>query len=128
MRLPLQRLLPLVTLLWRSVGTVLSLLSKRLKAIQKGAIPEKAARRGYENAGDYFEISNKRILIQQRALACLSKSLAHILQGAVSHGQHWPAKMRGLDDAQEFALLAYSFVQVPISQGWRRLPPSQRHP
>ena len=32
LRLPLQRLLPLVTLLWRSVRTVLSLLSKRLKA------------------------------------------------------------------------------------------------
>ena len=29
---------------------------------------------------DYFEIMNKRIVIQQRALACLSKSVAHILQ------------------------------------------------
>ena len=54
---------------------------KRVKSqIQKGANPEKAARRGYENACDYFEIMNKRILIQQRALACLSKSVAHILQ------------------------------------------------
>ena len=33
-----------------------------------------------KNACDYFEILNKNILIQQRALACLSKSLAHILQ------------------------------------------------
>ena len=49
--------------------------------IQKGADPERAARHGYENAYfDYFEIMNKRILIQQRALACLSKSVAHILQ------------------------------------------------
>ena len=54
---------------------------KRVKSqIQKGANPERAARRGYENAFDYFEIMNKRILIQQRALACLSKSVAHILQ------------------------------------------------
>ena len=54
---------------------------KKVKTqIQKGANPEKAARRGYGNASDYFEILNKTILIQQRALACLSKSLAHILQ------------------------------------------------
>ena len=48
--------------------------------IQKGADPERAARCGYENACDYFEIVNKRIFIQQRALAFLSKSVAHILQ------------------------------------------------
>ena len=54
---------------------------KRVKTqIQKGADPDRAARRGYENACDYFEIMNKRILIRQRALACLSKSVAHILQ------------------------------------------------
>ena len=54
---------------------------KRVKSkIQKGADPEKAIRLGYENTCDYFEIMNKRILIQQRALACLSKSVAHILQ------------------------------------------------
>ena len=54
---------------------------KRVKnQIEKGADPERAARRGYENACDYFELMNKRILIQQRALACLSKSVAHILQ------------------------------------------------
>ena len=47
--------------------------------IQKGANPEKAARRGYDNAYDYFEVLNKTILIQQRALACVSKCLAHIL-------------------------------------------------
>ena len=46
---------------------------KKVKTqIQKGANPE--------NACDYFEVLNKTILIQQRALACLSKSLAHILQ------------------------------------------------
>ena len=54
---------------------------KRVKRqIQKGANPEKAARCGYENVCDYFEIMNKRICIQQRALACLSKSVAHIPQ------------------------------------------------
>ena len=54
---------------------------KRVKSqIQKGADPERAPRHGYENACDYFEIMNKRILIQQRALACLSKPAAHILQ------------------------------------------------
>ena len=48
--------------------------------IQKGADPERAVRHGYENACDYFGIINKRILIQQRALACFRKSVAHILQ------------------------------------------------
>ena len=53
---------------------------KKVKSqIQKGANPEKAARRGYEEACEYLEIWNKTILIQQRAHACLSKSLAHIL-------------------------------------------------
>ena len=54
---------------------------KRVKSqIQKGADSERAARRGYEHACDYFEIMNKRILIQQKTLACLVKSVAHILQ------------------------------------------------
>ena len=54
---------------------------KRVKSqIQKGANPEKAARRGYDQACKYLELWNKTILIQQRALACLSKSLDHILQ------------------------------------------------
>ena len=53
---------------------------KRVKSqIQKGANPEKAARHGYDQACEYLELWNKTILIQQRALACLSKSLAHIL-------------------------------------------------
>ena len=54
---------------------------KRVKSqIQNGADPERAVTHGYENACDYFEIMNKRIFIQQRALAYLSKSVAHILQ------------------------------------------------
>ena len=59
----------------------LKLTFKKVKTqIQKGANPEKAARHGYDTACYYFEVLNKTILIQQRALACLSKSLAYILQ------------------------------------------------
>ena len=56
---------------------------KRVKSqIQKGANPEKAAKRGYEQACEYLELWNKTVtvLIQHRALTCLSKSLAHVLQ------------------------------------------------
>ena len=54
---------------------------KRVKSqIQKDANPEKAAKRGYEQACEYLDIWNKTVLIQCRALTCLSKSLAHILQ------------------------------------------------
>ena len=46
---------------------------KRVKSqIQKGANPEKAARRGYDQACEYLELWHKTILFQQRALACLS--------------------------------------------------------
>ena len=101
---------------------------KKVKSqIQKGASPEKAARRGYENACDYFEVLNKRILIQQRALACLSKSLAHILQrelyamdntGLLRHEAEMTL-LENLGDSrrQELrssSLLVYSFVQVSI--------------
>ena len=48
--------------------------------IQKGANPERAVRRGYDQACEYLDIWNKTILIQHRALTCLSKSLAHIIQ------------------------------------------------
>ena len=54
---------------------------KRVKSqIQKGANPEKAAKRGYEQACEYLDLWNKTVLIQHRALTCLSKFLAHILQ------------------------------------------------
>ena len=54
---------------------------KKVKSqIQKGANPEKAAKHGYEQACEYLDIWNKTVLIQHRALTCLSKSLAHILQ------------------------------------------------
>ena len=54
---------------------------KKVKSqIKIGANPEKAAKRGYEEACEYLDLWNKTILIQHRALTCLSKSLAHILQ------------------------------------------------
>ena len=54
---------------------------KKIKSqIQKGANPEKAAKRAYEEVCEYMDFWNKTVLIQHRALTCLSKSLAHILQ------------------------------------------------
>ena len=54
---------------------------KKIKSqIQKGANPEKAAKRGYEEVCEYMDLWNKTVLIQHRALTCLSKSLTHILQ------------------------------------------------
>ena len=54
---------------------------KKVKSqIQEGANPEKAAKRGYEQACEYLDIWNKTVLIQHRALTCLSKSLGHVLQ------------------------------------------------
>ena len=105
---------------------------KKVKTqIQKGVNPEKAARHGYDTACDYFEMLNKTILIQQRALACLSKSLTHILQRE-PYGQHWPAQARDRNDpltttlrgyelsgTEEFAFLAFLIVQVSASKGGR---------
>ena len=48
--------------------------------IWKGAVPEKVAKRGYEEACEYLDLWNKTLIIQHRALTCISKSLAHILQ------------------------------------------------
>ena len=54
---------------------------KKVKAqIRKGADPEKAAKCGYDQACEYLDLWNKTVLIQHRALTCLSRSLAHILQ------------------------------------------------
>ena len=54
---------------------------KKIKTqIQKGANPDKAAKHGYEEVCEYMDFWNKTVLIQHRALTCLSKSLAHILQ------------------------------------------------
>ena len=54
---------------------------KKIKSqIQKGANPEKAAKRRYEEVTEYMDFWNKTVLIHHRALTYLSKSLAHILQ------------------------------------------------
>ena len=46
--------------------------SKKVKSqIRKGADPEKAAKRGYEEACEYLDLWNKTVLIQHRALTCL---------------------------------------------------------
>ena len=58
-------------------------IKKAKTQILKGYNPERAIRLGYESACDYFEFMEKRIFIQERALACLSKSVAHILQREV---------------------------------------------
>ena len=57
-----------------------SSLRKTKNQILDGADPRKLIKHGYQTACDYFDITEKRILIQQRALACLSKPVAHILQ------------------------------------------------
>ena len=68
-------------LTWKTVKTVLRLLSNKSKiTFKKGANPDKAARNGYEKTCKYLDILNKRILIQQRALVCQSKASFHILQ------------------------------------------------
>ena len=48
---------------------------KKVKSqIQKGANPEKAAKCGYQEACEYLDLWKKTVLIQHRALTCLSKS------------------------------------------------------
>ena len=44
-------------------------------SINSKASPEKAARHCYEKTCDYLDILNNKIFIQQRALACQSKTL-----------------------------------------------------
>ena len=57
---------------------------KKIKSqIQKGANPEKAAKRGYEEVAKYMDFWNKTVLVQHRALTCLSKSLVTILAKSV---------------------------------------------
>ena len=100
---------------------------KKVKSqIQKGANPEKAAKRGYEQACEYLDIWNKTVLIQHKALTCLGKSLAHILQrelytmcntGLLRHKAEMtflPPQL-GETRRQELALLALLLVQVSAS-------------
>ena len=68
------------TVLEKGLHSARSSLRKTKNQILNGVDPRKLIKRGYQNVCDYFDIMEKRILIQQRALACLSKSVAHILQ------------------------------------------------
>ena len=68
------------TVLEKGLHSARSSYRKTKNQILDGADPRKVIKRGYESARHYFDIMEKRILIQQRALACLSKSVAHILQ------------------------------------------------
>ena len=116
--------------LWKCQHSLKSSFKKVKCQIQKGANLEKAARHGYEEACEYLEIWNKTILIQQRALAWLSKSLAHILQRELyimgnTGLLRREAKMttstttRGYKTprAQKFAFLASLAVQLAVTKG-----------
>ena len=98
--------------------------------IQKGVNPERAARHGYESACDYFEIMNKRILIQQRALACLSKSVAHILQrelytmvntGLLRHEAEMTLLQPHLGDSRRQELRNSPFWPTPLFRSQSRI-------
>ena len=104
---------------------------KRVKSlIQKGADPERAVRRGYEHTCDYFEIMNQRILIQQRALGCLSKSVAHILQrelytmgitGLLKHEAETTLLQPHLGDCKRQELRNSPFWPTPLSKSQSRM-------
>ena len=64
------------TLNFTAQHSIKSTVKKIKSQIQKGANPEKAAK----EVAEYMDFWSKTILIQHRALTCLSKSLAHILQ------------------------------------------------
>ena len=68
------------TVLEKGLSSARSAYRKTKNQILDGADPRKLIKRGYQHACDYFDIMKKSIFIQQRALSCLSKSVAHILQ------------------------------------------------
>ena len=68
-------------LLLRSVNIALSQLSRRLRhRSRKVPILKKQQSVAMSQVCEYLDFWNKTVLIQHRALTCLSKSLAHILQ------------------------------------------------
>ena len=112
---------------------------KKVKSqIQKGANPEKAAKRGYQEACEYLDLWNKTILIQHRTLTCLSKSLGHILQrelypmgntGLLRREAEMTLLHPHLGETRhhELTLLAFFLVPVSTCEGGRGLPPQKRH-
>ena len=119
------------TVLENGLSSARSFLRKTKNQILDGADPRRLIKRGYQNVCDYFDIMEKRILIQQRALACLSKSVAHILQRELytmgNTGRNDPPSppSGGIETSgvEELALLAYSSLQVSTGKRWRGLPP-----
>ena len=112
---------------------------KKVKSqIQKGVNPEKAAKRGYQEACEYLDLWNKTILVQHRAITCLSKSLAHILHRELNSMGNTgllrrEAKMTllhphlGETRCQELTLLAFFLIPVSTCEGGKRLPPQKRY-
>ena len=60
--------------------SIKSTIKKAKHQILKGADPERAIKNAYETTRDYMDIWDKRIHIQQRALACQSKAMTHMLR------------------------------------------------
>ena len=101
---------------------------KKVKSqTKKDANPEKAVRHGYDDACYYFKILNKRLLIQQRALAFLSKSLAHIHQrelytmdntGLLRHEAEMTLLQPNLGDSRQQELRNAPFWPSPLLSVW----------
>ena len=64
----------------RCRDSIKSVIKKGKQQIQKGADPERTIRNTYDKARDYLDVLDNRIQIQQRALACQSKAMGHMLQ------------------------------------------------
>ena len=64
----------------RCWDSIKSTIKKAKHQILKGADPERAIKNAYEATRDYMDIGDKRIQIQQRALACQSKAMTHMLR------------------------------------------------
>ena len=63
----------------RCRDSIKSTIKKAKHQILKGADPERAIKNAYETTRDCMDIWDKRIQIQQRALACQSKAMTHML-------------------------------------------------
>ena len=68
------------TVLEKGLHSARSAFGKTQNQILDGADLRKLIIRDHQNACEYFDIMEKRIFIQQKALAYLSKSVAHIPQ------------------------------------------------
>ena len=64
----------------RCRDSIKSTIKKAKHQILKGADPERAIKNAYDKTRDYMDIWDKRIQIQQRALAYQSKAMTHMLR------------------------------------------------